>query len=202
MLCIICHEKCVQALDCSSQSHSVLQCGTVGDDGVVMPPPLPLTSERLERHGLHLIEDGQNIFLWVGRDAVPQLIQDVFDLPSISELRGGKATLPVLDNSFSQRVNAIVGKVRESRRGPYCLFFGHLISIHVLKISLDPHLYICKEDGEPSLRMWALSALIEDRQEPAPSYNQFLQTIKGTSLRERCKTVLSYSLADKVNGTS
>ena len=56
-----------------------------------MPPPLPLTSERLERHGLHLIEDGQNIFLWVGWDAVPQLIQDVFDLPGgISELRGGK----------------------------------------------------------------------------------------------------------------
>lgn len=66
------------------------ECGTVGDDGVVMPPPLPLTSERLERHGLHLIEDGQNIFLWVGRDAVPQLIQDVFDLPAINELRGGK----------------------------------------------------------------------------------------------------------------
>jgi hypothetical protein len=55
-----------------------------------MPPPLPLTSERLERHGLFLIEDGQTIFLWVGRDAVPQLIIDVFDLPSYEALRGGK----------------------------------------------------------------------------------------------------------------
>jgi len=137
------------------------ECGTIGDNGIIMPPPLPLSSERLERHGLHLIEDGQNIFLWVGRDAVPQLVKDVFDLPSLNELRGGKATLPLLENSFSQRVNAIIGKVRESRRGPYY-----------------PHLYICREDGEPSLRMWALSALIEDRQEPAPSYNQFLATLK------------------------
>ena len=44
-----------------------------------MPSPLPPTSERLERHGLFLIEDGQTIFLWVGRDAVPQLIIDVFN---------------------------------------------------------------------------------------------------------------------------
>lgn len=55
-----------------------------------MPPPLPLSSERLERHGLYLIEDGQTIFLWVGRDAVPQLIIDVFNLPSYEVLRGGK----------------------------------------------------------------------------------------------------------------
>ena len=55
-----------------------------------MPPLLPLSSERLERHGLFLIEDGQIIFLWVGRDAVPQLIQDVFNLPSYEVLRGGK----------------------------------------------------------------------------------------------------------------
>lgn len=55
-----------------------------------MPPPLPPTSERLERHGLFLIEDGQTIFLWVGRDAVPQLIMDVFNLPNYEVLRGGK----------------------------------------------------------------------------------------------------------------
>jgi protein transport protein SEC24 len=37
-----------------------------------------------------MIEDGQTIFLWVGRDAVPQLIADVFNLPSYDALRGGK----------------------------------------------------------------------------------------------------------------
>lgn len=71
---------------------SPLQCGTVGEHGVILPPPLPLTSERLERHGLYLIEDGQTIFLWVGRDAVPQLIIDVFNLPNYEVLRGGKVS--------------------------------------------------------------------------------------------------------------
>ncbi|KAJ3559386.1 hypothetical protein NM688_g386 [Phlebia brevispora] len=137
------------------------ECGTVGEQGVIMPPPLPLTSERLERHGLYLIEDGQTIFLWVGRDAVPQLIIDVFDLPNYEVLRGGKTTLPQLDNPFNQRINAIVQKTREMRRGPYW-----------------PHLYIVKEDGEPPLRLWALSCLIQDRSDVLPSYQQFISQLK------------------------
>ncbi|GAA5916720.1 hypothetical protein JCM6882_005786 [Rhodosporidiobolus microsporus] len=137
------------------------ECGTISEEGVILPHPLPLTSERLERHGLFLIEDGQNIFLWVGRDAVNRLIEDVFDLASYADLRSGKRTLPVLDNPFSQRVNAIIGKVREARRGPYY-----------------PHLYIVKEDGEPALRQWALSCLIEDRIEALPSYQQWLGQLK------------------------
>ena len=62
----------------------------MGENGIIMPMPLPLSSERLERHGLYLIEDGQTMFLWIGRDAVPQLVMDVFDLPSYDQLRGGK----------------------------------------------------------------------------------------------------------------
>ncbi|KAI0074462.1 protein transporter SEC24 [Panus rudis PR-1116 ss-1] len=137
------------------------ECGTVGEHGIIMPPPLPPTSERLERHGLYLIEDGQTIFLWVGRDAVPQLVMDVFNLPSYEVLRGGKTTLPVLDNPFSQRVNAIIQKTREMRRGVYW-----------------PHLYIVKEDGEPPLRLWALSCLVQDRADVLPSYQQFISQLK------------------------
>lgn len=70
-----------------------MQAGTVGEDGIIMPTPLPLTSERLERHGLFLIEDGQTIFLWVGRDAVSQLVLDVFNLPNYEVLRGGKVSI-------------------------------------------------------------------------------------------------------------
>lgn len=66
------------------------QCGTVGEQGVILPPPLNASSEKLERHGLFLMEDSQNIFLWVGREAVPQLVADVFDLPNYQALRGGK----------------------------------------------------------------------------------------------------------------
>ena len=59
----------------------------MGENGVIMPPLLPPTSERLERHGRFLIEDEQTMLLWDGRDAVPQLIMDVFDLPSYESIR-------------------------------------------------------------------------------------------------------------------
>ena len=68
----------------------------------------------------------------------------------------------MLDNSFSQRINAIVGKLREMRRSPYW-----------------PHLYVVKEDGEPALRMWALSCLIEDRTDGLPSYREYLETLRN-----------------------
>ncbi|CAE6421688.1 hypothetical protein ACGC1H_001843 [Rhizoctonia solani] len=144
------------------------ECGAMGDQGIILPPLLNPTSERFERHGLYLIEDGQNMFLWVGRDAVPQLVADVFDLPNYEALRAGKQTLPTLDNDFSQRINAVIAKTRALRRGPYW-----------------PHLYVVKEDGEPALRMWALSMLIQDRMDQTPSYAQYISAVK-----------------DKVNGTS
>ena len=138
------------------------EAGTIGEHGVILPPSLNLTSERLERHGLFLIEDGQTMFLWVGHEAVPRLVQDVFDLNSYADLQGGKFTLPELDNPFSQRVNAIVAKTRELRRGVY-----------------RPHLYVVKSDAEPALRSWALSLLVEDRMDRMSSYAQWLTTVKN-----------------------
>lgn len=49
-----------------------------------------LTSRRLEAHGLYLIEDGQNMFLWLGKNAVPALVKDAFGLNSYDEVRAGK----------------------------------------------------------------------------------------------------------------
>ena len=72
-----------------------------------------------------------------------------------------QTTLPVLENDFSQRVNAIVQKTREMRRGVYY-----------------PHLYVVKEDGEPPLRLWALSCLIQDRADVLPSYQQFISQLR------------------------
>jgi hypothetical protein len=42
-------------------------------------------SEQLVRHALFLNEDRQTMFLWIGRDAAPQLVMDGFDLPSYDQ---------------------------------------------------------------------------------------------------------------------
>jgi protein transport protein SEC24 len=72
-----------------------------------------------------------------------------------------QTTMQVLDNPFSRRINAVIQKTREMRRGVYY-----------------PHLYVVKEDGEPPLRLWALSCLIQDRADVLPSYQQFITQLK------------------------
>jgi len=72
-------------------------------------------------------------------------------------------------------VNAVIQKTREMRRGVY-----------------HPHLYVVKEDGEPPLRLWALSGLIQDRADVLPSYQQFIGQLKdkvGLPGGARCSTL-------------
>jgi protein transport protein SEC24 len=129
--------------------------------GIVLPPPCNLSSERLAPYGLYLIDDGQTQFLWVGRDAVPQLHQDVFGVPDKTQLRVGKQTLPILENDFNERVRAIIAKSRDHRsRG-----VGSIIV---------PHMYVVKEDGEPGLRLWAQTMLVEDRADQGVSLQQWM----------------------------
>ena len=39
------------------------------------------------------MDDGQTQFLWLGRDAVPQLIQDVFGLSTSDQVKAGKVSV-------------------------------------------------------------------------------------------------------------
>lgn len=98
-----------------------------------------------------------------------------------------QSTLPLLDNPFSERVNAIVQKTREMRRGVY-----------------HPHLYIVKEDGEPPLRLWALSNLIQDRADVLPSYQQYINQLKDrvSALRPKKIDPLIIDHPPQVNGSS
>jgi protein transport protein SEC24 len=132
---------------------------------IVLPPPLNLSSERFVPYGLYLIDDGQTQFLWIGRDAVPQLLADVFGVSDRTQLHVGKGSLPELDNDFNERVRAVVQKSRDYRsRG-----VGSIIV---------PHLYVVREDGEPSLKLWAQTLLVEDRADQGMSFPQWMGTLR------------------------
>ncbi|KAM3517046.1 hypothetical protein NHJ13051_009343 [Beauveria bassiana] len=139
---------------------------TDGETGqIVLPLPLNLTSERLASHGLYLIDDGQTQFLWVGRDAVPQLIADVFGVDDRTNIHVGKGRVPELEGDFNERVRAVVQKSRDHR------------SLGVGSITV-PHLYIVREDGEPSLKLWAQTLLVEDRADQSVSAAQWLGILR------------------------
>ncbi|KAI9193751.1 uncharacterized protein BJ171DRAFT_429315, partial [Polychytrium aggregatum] len=130
---------------------------------IQFPPVLNLSSEKLERHGVYLLENGLDIFIWVGRAVSPELCQLLFGKASYESLPNGKITLPELPNDFSKRINNMVAHIRNYR---------------LLMMTSYPHLYLVKEDGDPGLRMWFLSQLIEDRIDQSPSYPQFLGTLR------------------------
>ena len=132
---------------------------------IVMPPALNLTSGNLVPYGLYLIDDGQTQFLWLGRDAVSALIADVFGVDDKNQLKQGKTSLPELDSDMNERVRAVVEKSRDSK-GKGC---GSIIV---------PPLYLIREDGEPSLRLWAQTLLVEDRADQGVSGAQFLGMLR------------------------
>ncbi|KAJ7659752.1 CPII coat sec24 protein [Mycena polygramma] len=138
------------------------EVGFVGSEGsLVMPTPLPLTVSWWESHGLYLIDDRQNICLVVGRDAVPALINDVFGVEDYRDLQGGKIELPEVDAAISQRLRAIIGKIRERKGADDAA------------------------SGNPALRSAVVQTLIHDRVDDLRlSYRQFLVKIYGQHLRE------------------
>ncbi|QIW96542.1 hypothetical protein AMS68_002060 [Peltaster fructicola] len=132
---------------------------------IVMPPALNLTSGNLVPYGLYLIDDGQTQFIWLGRDAVPALIQDVFGVADKNQLKQGKTSLPVLETEMNERVRAVVDKSKDHKS----LGCGSIIV---------PPLYMIREDGEPSLRLWAQTLLVEDRADQGVSGAQFLGLLR------------------------
>lgn len=132
---------------------------------VAMPPLLNLSSERIVPYGLYLLDDGVNQFLWVGRDAVPALLNDVFGIEDRTQVKQGKTTLPRLDNDFSERLNAVMEKSRDHKA-------KGVGSITV------PTLYVVKEDGDPSLKLWAQTLLVEDRADQGVSLQQWLGMLR------------------------
>lgn len=134
---------------------------------VVMPPKLNLSGERIVSHGLYLLTDGQTQFLWVGRDAVPALLQDAFGVDSYDQVPFGKQELPEIDSALNQRIRAIIAKNREKKDSITWP------SLFIVKEQTDP-----RNDPSAPLRIWASSFLIEDRTDQHVSYYQLLGQVR------------------------
>jgi protein transport protein SEC24 len=134
---------------------------------VVLPPSQNLSSERLVPYGLYLLDDGQTQFLWLGRDAVPELVADVFGAGGgdRTQVPQGKTTLPELDNDFSERVRAVLEKSRDHA----AIGAGSIIV---------PPLYVVREDGDPALKLWAQTLLVEDRGDAGAALQQWLGLVR------------------------
>uniref|UniRef100_A0A8C1VST8 SEC24 homolog C, COPII coat complex component n=1 Tax=Cyprinus carpio TaxID=7962 RepID=A0A8C1VST8_CYPCA len=84
-------------------------------ESMALPMAVRDSEERLSRGGVYLLENGLNIFLWVGVNAQQELLQNIFGTPAFSQIDPNMTSLPALDNPFSKRLREIIESVRAQR---------------------------------------------------------------------------------------
>ncbi|ODV83066.1 hypothetical protein CANARDRAFT_209447 [[Candida] arabinofermentans NRRL YB-2248] len=124
---------------------------------IVLPESINATINNFEKYGLYLINNTSELFLYIGGDAVPQLVNDVFGIENLNDVKIGKCELPILENEFNIRIRNIINKIRE---GEDCITF---LNLYVVRgPSSNENAFTPSRDIIP-LRMWSMSELVEDK---------------------------------------
>ncbi|XP_055031587.2 protein transport protein Sec24C isoform X3 [Misgurnus anguillicaudatus] len=84
-------------------------------ESTALPVAVRDSEERLSRGGVYLLENGLNLFIWVGMNAQQELLQNIFGTTSFSQIDPSMTSLPVLDNPFSKRLKEIIESIRAER---------------------------------------------------------------------------------------
>eukprot|EP00577_Skeletonema_sp_RCC1716_P004482 CAMPEP_0113395308 /NCGR_PEP_ID=MMETSP0013_2-20120614/13112_1 /TAXON_ID=2843 ORGANISM="Skeletonema costatum, Strain 1716" /NCGR_SAMPLE_ID=MMETSP0013_2 /ASSEMBLY_ACC=CAM_ASM_000158 /LENGTH=1255 /DNA_ID=CAMNT_0000279485 /DNA_START=40 /DNA_END=3803 /DNA_ORIENTATION=- /assembly_acc=CAM_ASM_000158 len=84
-----------------------------GKNDIELPSVLDLTIDRLASNGIFLLDNGLDMFLWVGRSSDPAILNSLFGTNSLEGVDMSRVTLQTSGNDFASRVNAIVCALRE-----------------------------------------------------------------------------------------
>ncbi|XP_006887627.1 PREDICTED: protein transport protein Sec24C [Elephantulus edwardii] len=79
------------------------------------PPAVRASEERLSNGDIYLLENGLNLFLWVGASVQQGVVQSLFNVSSFSHITSGLSVLPVLDNPLSKKVRGLIDSLRAQR---------------------------------------------------------------------------------------
>ena len=84
-----------------------------GRNRIELPRVLDLTIDRLASNGIFLLDNGLDMFLWVGRSSDPAILNSLFGTNSLEGVDMSQVMLQTRGNDFASRVNAIVCALRE-----------------------------------------------------------------------------------------
>lgn len=133
-------------------------------DGKVCPQPprLHLSAEKLDSRGAFLMDAGDRIFIYIGKNINPIFCSNVLGVSAFVSIPEEMYELPELDTIESERLRNFVFSLQEEK--PY------YVSVQIIRD--DSH-----------FRTLFIERLIEDRFESALSYYEFLQHLK-TQVKE------------------
>lgn len=84
------------------------EAGSIAEDGsVINPAQVSCSSEELDGSGVFILDSGLRLFLWVGRHAPKDLLQNLFGTSSFDEVPTG-GELPMLDTEVNTKTRTIL----------------------------------------------------------------------------------------------
>ncbi|GBP12210.1 Protein transport protein Sec24C [Eumeta japonica] len=78
-------------------------------------PPLRASIDKMNEQGVYLLENGVHMLLWVGSQAPPEFVRDVFGANNAQQIDTQVAELPVLDNSLNEAARECIRDARLRR---------------------------------------------------------------------------------------
>lgn len=130
-----------------------------GDENPTIVPPqrLHLSSEKIDSHGVYVLDNGTMIFIYVGHNINPSLCQALFGVPHFTALPQDMYELPELTTPENERLREFVFLLQSEKAYDACI-------------------QIIRDDSQNRVKF--LEHLIEDKNEAGTSYYEFLQRIK------------------------
>jgi len=141
-----------------------------GRDCIQLPPVVDLSVERLSSNGVFLLDNGVEMYLWVGSSADLNIVGSLFGVHSLDDIDPMQIKVQTSGDDFSSRFGAIVSALHEGK-------FGNESG------DVTPKINIIREgDGHAEARFYWF--LVEDRasfQGGTHSYSEFMKFVNNPS---------------------
>jgi len=143
------------------------QCGLEDENGnVSLPTVLNLSSEKLERNGIFILDNGQQLLMRISKSVDPNLLHQLFGTSDLTQV---SLNMTMIQENPELPPESIVNRIAKI--------------ISTLQNSIDrvyfPRLHIFREGD--ALDVTFMSYLIEDRTNNVHSYQEFLIQLQRAS---------------------
>ncbi|XP_058829559.1 protein transport protein Sec24A isoform X2 [Topomyia yanbarensis] len=137
--------------------HSATREGSNGEAQLVEPPRLQLSAEKFDSRSMFLLDCGPHMFVYVGSNVSPDILNDVLGINSVPEIPDFCIELPSRETPASEALFAFIDSINEEK--PYSTY------IQVIR-------------DTSQFRSLFVEKFVDDRNQSSVSYYEFLQHLR------------------------
>jgi len=86
---------------------------------IIVPANIAATDEKIDDNGIYLLDNNETIYIYVRKEAEPELIQSLFGVESFEDLAQLTAFPQFVETDYFYRVNNIIDSLRKYKNGSY-----------------------------------------------------------------------------------